>query len=69
MPKFVMPSAAKNSKFSEEKKRKNLPVLTKTPRLKVFLPAKLLSSNVFFQLSFLSFFSSKAFKTFFWQSF
>jgi len=41
-----MPSAAKNSKVSKEKKRKNLAVLAKTPRLKRFFPAKRLSSNV-----------------------
>jgi len=47
MPKSVMPSAAKNGKVSKEKKRKNLAVLAKTPRLKRFFPAKLiLSSNV-----------------------
>jgi len=46
MPKSVMPSAAKNGKVSQEKKRKNLAVLAKTPRLKLFFPAKLLSSNV-----------------------
>jgi len=46
MPKSVMPSAAKNGKVSQEKKRKNLAVLAKTPRLKRFFPAKLLSSNV-----------------------
>jgi len=36
-----MPSAAKYDKVSEEKKRKNLAVLAKTPRLKHFFPAKL----------------------------
>jgi len=46
MPKFVMPSAAKNGKVYKKKKRKNLAVLAKTPRLKSFFPAKLLSSNV-----------------------
>jgi len=46
MPKFVMPSAAKNGKVSKEKKRKNLAVLAKTPRLKRFFLARLLSSNV-----------------------
>ena len=45
MPKSVMPSTAKNGKVSKEKKRKNLIVLAKTPRLKRFFPAKL-SSNV-----------------------
>jgi len=46
MPNSVMPSGAKNGKVSKEKKRKNLAVLTKTPRLKRFVSAKLLSSNV-----------------------
>jgi len=47
MPKSVMPSGVKNGKVSEEKKRKNLAVLTKTPRLKRFcFSAKLLSSDV-----------------------
>ena len=46
MSKSVMPSGAKNGKVSKEKKRKNLAVLAKTPRLKRFFPAKLLSSNV-----------------------
>jgi len=41
-----MLSGAKNGKVSKEKKRKNLAVLAKTPRLKRFFPAKLLSSNV-----------------------
>jgi len=41
-----MPSGAKNDKVSKEKKRKNLPVLAKTPLLKHFFSAKLLSSNV-----------------------
>jgi len=41
--KSVMPSGAKNVKF---KKRTNLAVLAKTPRLKHFFPAKRLSSNV-----------------------
>jgi len=36
MPKSVMPSAAKNSKAVEEKNRKNLAVLAKSPRLKRF---------------------------------
>jgi len=46
MTKSVMPSGAKNGKVSKEKKRKDLAVLTKTPRLKLFFSAKLLSSNV-----------------------
>jgi len=46
MPNSVTPSAAKNGNVSKEKKRKNLAVLAKTPRLKCFFPAKLLSSNV-----------------------
>jgi len=46
MPKFVMPSAATNGKVSKEKKRKNLAVFAKTVRLRRFIPAKLLSSNV-----------------------
>jgi len=41
-----MSSEAKNGNVSKEKKRKNLAVLAKTPRLKRFFPAKLLSSNV-----------------------
>jgi len=45
MPEFVMPSTARNGKVYKEKKRKNLEVLAKTPRLKRFFPAKLLSSN------------------------
>jgi len=36
MLKSVMPSAAKNGKVFEEKKRKNLAVLAETPRLKRF---------------------------------
>jgi len=40
-----MPPEAKNGNVSKEKKRKNLAVLAKTPRLKCFFPAKLLSSN------------------------
>ena len=45
MPKSVMPSGAKYDKVS--KKRKNLAVLVKTPRLKCFcFSAKLLSSKV-----------------------
>jgi len=35
-----MPSGAKNGKVSKEKKHKNLAVLTKTPRLKLFLFSK-----------------------------
>jgi len=46
MPEFVLPSAARNGKVYKEKKRKNVTVLAKTPRLKHFFPAKLLSSNV-----------------------
>jgi len=46
MPKSVMQSAAANGKVSKEKKHKNLAVLAKTPRLKRFFPAKLLSSSV-----------------------
>jgi len=41
-----MPSAGKNGKVHKEKNRKNLGVLAKTPRLKRFFPAKLLSRNV-----------------------
>jgi len=45
MPKSVMPSGAKCGKVS--KKRKNLAVFAKTPRLKrFFFSEKLLSSNV-----------------------
>jgi len=40
MPKSVMPSGAKNGRVSQEKKRKNLAVLTKTPRLKRFFFSK-----------------------------
>jgi len=36
MPKSAMPSAAKNGKVFKEKKRKDLAVLAKTPRLKRF---------------------------------
>jgi len=36
MPKYVMPSAAKNGKVSKGKKCKNLAVLGKMPRLKHF---------------------------------
>jgi len=39
-------SGAKNGRVSQEKKRKNLAVLAKLPRLKLFFSAKLLSSNV-----------------------
>jgi len=46
MPKFVMQSGAKNDKVSKEKKRKNLAVSAKTPRLNRFFSAKLISSNV-----------------------
>ena len=45
MWKSVMPSAAKNGKVSKEKKRENLAVLAKTPRLKQCFLAKL-SSNI-----------------------
>jgi len=45
MPKSIMPSAAKNGKVFEEKKRKNLAVLAKTPRLKRFSPAELLKQQ------------------------
>jgi len=40
MPNSVTPSAAKNSNVSKEKKRKNLAVLAKTPRLKCFFSSK-----------------------------
>jgi len=46
LPKSLMPSGAKNGKVAKGKKRKNLTVLTKTPRSKRFFSAKLLSSNV-----------------------
>jgi len=46
IPKSVMPSGAKNGKDSKEKKRKNLAVLAKTPRMKSFFSVKLSSSNV-----------------------
>jgi len=46
MPTSVILSAAKNGKVTKETKRKNLAVSAKTPRLKRFFPAKLLSSNV-----------------------
>ena len=41
-----MPSAAKYDKVSKEKKRKNLEVLAKTPRLKRFFFQQSFSSNV-----------------------
>jgi len=42
-----LPSEAQNGKVFEEKKRKNLAVLAKTPSLKrFFFPEKLLSNNV-----------------------
>jgi len=44
MPKSVMPSGAKNGDVSKEKKRKNVAVLAKTPQLKHFFLAKLLSN-------------------------
>jgi len=40
MPKSVMPSGAKDGEVSREKKRKNLAVLAKTPRLKCFFFSK-----------------------------
>jgi len=40
MPKSVMPSGAKNGKVSKKKKRKNLAVLAKPPRLKRFRSSK-----------------------------
>jgi len=46
MPKFVMPSGAKNGKVSKEKKRKNLAVLAKTQRLKRFFFQQSLSNYV-----------------------
>jgi len=45
MPKSVMPSAAKNGIVFEEKKRKNLAVQAKTPRLNRFFPAELLKQQ------------------------
>ena len=45
MPKFLLPSGAKKRKISEEKKRKDLAVIAKTPQLNHFFPAKLPSSN------------------------
>jgi len=41
-----MPSGAKTGEVSKEKKRKNLAVLTKTPRLELFFSTKLPSSDV-----------------------
>jgi len=41
-----MPSAGKNGKVSKEKKRKNLAVFAEMPRLKRFISAKPLCSNV-----------------------
>jgi len=41
-----MPSAAKYDKVSKEKKRKNLEVLAKTPRLKRFFFQQSFSSNL-----------------------
>jgi len=46
MPKPVMPSAAKYDKVSKEKKRKNLAVLAKTPRLKRFFFSKALAATL-----------------------
>jgi len=40
MPKSAMPSGDKNGEVSKEKKRKNLAVLTKTPRPKRFFFSK-----------------------------
>jgi len=40
MPEFVMPSAARNGKVYKEKKHKNLAVLAKTPRPKLFFSSK-----------------------------
>jgi len=46
MPEFVvMPSAARNGKVYKEKKRKNLTVLVKTPRLKRFFSSKALAAT------------------------
>ena len=45
MPKFLLLSGAKKRKISKEKKRKDLAVIAKTPRLNHFFPAKLPSSN------------------------
>jgi len=46
MPEFVvMPSAGKNGKVYKEKKRKNLVVLVKTPRLKRFFSSKALAAT------------------------
>jgi len=41
-----MPSGAEKREVSKEKKRKDLAVLAKTPRLNRFFSAKLPSSNV-----------------------
>jgi len=46
MPKSVMPSAAKNSKAVEEKNRKNLAVLAKSPRLKRFSSSRAFKAAV-----------------------
>jgi len=46
MPKSVMPSTAKNGKVSKERKRKNLAVLAKTPRLKRFFSSKALAATL-----------------------
>ena len=40
MPKFLMPSGAKKRKISKEKKRKDLAVIAKTPRLNHFFSSK-----------------------------
>jgi len=40
-----MPSAGKNGKIYQEKNRKNLGLLAKTPRLKRFFPAKQCKKN------------------------
>jgi len=44
MPKSLMPSGAKKRKIFKEKKRKDLAILAKTPRLNHFFPAKLLAA-------------------------
>jgi len=46
MPKPTMPSGAKKCKVSKEKKRKDLAMLAKLPRLNRLFPTKLSSSNV-----------------------
>jgi len=46
IPKSVMPSTAKNGKVSKERKRKNLAVLAKTPRLKRFFSSKALAATL-----------------------